>query len=51
MRAHPGWPVTMFQICQLFGKAYGHEQAVTASWKCSKWVPQNWTFSSKSFGF
>ena len=27
MRAHPGRPVTMFQICQLFGKAYG--QAAT----------------------
>ena len=28
MRAHPGRPVTMFQICQLFGKAYGQAATV-----------------------
>ena len=28
MRAHPGRPVTMFQICQLFGKAYGQATTV-----------------------
>ena len=28
MRAHPGRPVTMFQICQLFGKAFGQAATV-----------------------
>ena len=28
MRVHPGRPVTIFQICQLFGKAYGQAATV-----------------------
>ena len=28
MRAHPGRPVTVFEICQFFGKAYGQSATV-----------------------
>ena len=53
MRTHPGRPVTMFQICQLFGKAYGKAatvgNAVNGFCKCGIFPLNPFVFDDSEF--